>query len=86
MDSTTTVIIADDHPLFRQALSQAVSSHLNNTNIEVASDIASLQLCVEQHPFTQLILLDLHMPGAHGFSGLIHLSAHHPEIPVVVVS
>ena len=86
MESVPTIIVADDHPLFREALSQAVNISLRDVNIEIAFDIASLQHCVEQHADTQLILLDLHMPGAHGFSGLIYLSAHHPEIPVIVVS
>jgi DNA-binding NarL/FixJ family response regulator len=86
MVSTPTIIIADDHPLFRNALSQAVNASLNPVNIETAFDISSLQSCVEEQPFTQLILLDLHMPGAYGFSGLIHLSANHPDIPVIVVS
>jgi len=33
-----------------------------------------------------LVLLDLHMPGASGFSGLIYLRTHFPSVPVVVVS
>jgi len=86
MESAPTIIVADDHPLFREALSQAISTNLPDMSIEHAHDIASLQHCVEHCPNAILILLDLHMPGAHGFSGLIHLSAHHPEIPVVVVS
>jgi DNA-binding NarL/FixJ family response regulator len=86
MESAPTIIIADDHPLFREALSQAINASIDNVLIKEAQDIASLQLAVEQHPNTSLILMDLHMPGAHGFSGLIHLSAHFPEIPVIVVS
>jgi DNA-binding NarL/FixJ family response regulator len=86
MDSAPLIIIADDHPLFRGALSQAINSSLDSVQLVEACDIATLQTCVQQHLFASLILLDLHMPGAHGFSGLIHLSAHHPEIPVIVVS
>jgi DNA-binding NarL/FixJ family response regulator len=86
MDPAPLIIIADDHPLFRSALSQAILSSLDSVQLLEACDIATLQTCVQQHPFASLILLDLHMPGAHGFSGLIHLSAHHPEIPVIVVS
>jgi len=86
MESAPTIIVADDHPLFREALSQAINANLPNATIEHAQDIVSLQHCVEHCPHANLILLDLHMPGAHGFSGLIHLSAHYPEIPVVVVS
>ena len=81
-----TIIIADDHPLFRNALKNAISSQQANINFVEAHDIATLQVIVEKNHQASLILLDLHMPGAHGFSGLIHLSAHHPEIPVIVVS
>ncbi|MBL4828107.1 MAG: response regulator transcription factor [Spongiibacteraceae bacterium] len=81
-----TIIIADDHPLFRNALKQTIANTLDNADIVEAHDIVSLQSCVEKHPQTDLILLDLHMPGAHGFSGIIHLNAHHPQIPVIIVS
>ena len=81
-----TIIIADDHPLFRNASKNAISSQQANINFVEAHDIATLQVIVEKNHQASLILLDLHMPGAHGFSGLIHLSAHHPEIPVIVVS
>ncbi len=86
MQSTPTIIVADDHPLFRDALSQAIYASLEQAQIKEVCDIPSLQKTVEQNPQTQLILLDLRMPGAHGFSGLIHLSAHHPETPVIIVS
>ena len=81
-----TIIIADDHPLFRNALTQTIGGSMANAQVVQAHDIASLQQSVEQHPQASLILLDLHMPGAHGFSGLIYLSAHHPQIPVIIVS
>lgn len=35
---------------------------------------------------TDLILLDLSMPGVQGFSGLLYLRAQYPEIPVMIVS
>lgn len=81
-----TFIIADDHPLFRAALRETLRGLHENCRVVEAADIDALQLCVEQHPTADLILLDLHMPGAQGFSALIHLTAHHPGIPVIVVS
>ena len=80
------IIVADDHPLFREALSLAIHSNLRDVKTELVHDISSLQESVTKFPQAGLILLDLHMPGAYGFSGLIYLGAHCPEIPVMVVS
>jgi len=79
-------IIADDHPLFRSALSGTLKPLFSDAIIFEADDLSSLQTQVEQHEQANLILLDLHMPGAEGFSALVFLVAHYPHIPVIVVS
>lgn len=81
-----TIIIADDHPLFRAALQAALKQALDDPDIHEAGSIGALQNILEAVPAPDLILLDLHMPGAHGLSGLIYLRGHHPEVPVVVIS
>jgi DNA-binding NarL/FixJ family response regulator len=80
------IIIADDHPLFRTALKSTLEAHIPNSKIIEAGDLISLQSCVESYKDTNLILLDLHMPGAEGFSSIIFLSAHYPNIPVIIIS
>lgn len=80
------VIIADDHPLFRAALHQAVRQALTNVQIVEASSLETVNQAVAENPDADLILLDLHMPGAQGFSGLVFLRGVNPGIPVVVVS
>jgi len=80
------IIIADDHPLFRTAMQQAVKQLVPDVIIEQAESLPGLQQLVEQHKDADLILLDLQMPGAHGYSGLVFLRSHYPEIPVIVVS
>lgn len=80
------VIIADDHPLFRTALVDTIRKLHPDCEMVEAHDIQSLQEVVEGNSDCDLILLDLHMPGAHGFSGLIHLAARHAEIPVIIIS
>lgn len=82
----STLIIADDHPLFRAALREAVGQLLTDCEVIEASDVAELEAAVQGCPSADLLLLDLHMPGAQGFSTLIGLRTQHPAIPVAVVS
>jgi len=79
-------IIADDHPLFRSALKQAIQHSSKDATILECDSISSLEKMAEDHRSTDLILLDLHMPGANGFSGLVLVRREFPEIPVAVVS
>ena len=81
-----TIIIADDHPLFRAALQAALKQSLDAPEIHEAGSVGALQNILEASSAPDLILLDLHMPGAHGLSGLIFLRGHFPEVPVVVIS
>jgi DNA-binding NarL/FixJ family response regulator len=80
------IIIADDHPLFRAALRQAVTQAVPGVEIVEADSLAAVQEAVEKHGDADLVLLDIHMPGTHGFSGLVFLRGQHPGVPVVVVS
>lgn len=81
------ILIADDHPLFRSALQQALSMGLGAEAhlVEVAS-IAELEVRLTEKRDWDLVLLDLNMPGAYGFSGLVLLRGQYPQIPVVMVS
>lgn len=84
---STRIVIADDHPLFRGALRQAVSTAIQDTEItEVGSLEALTEALASASSDADLILLDLTMPGVQGFSGLLFLRADHPELPVIVVS
>ncbi|OLP58384.1 DNA-binding response regulator [Xaviernesmea oryzae] len=80
-----TIIIADDHPLFRGAMAQALAAENGPVIIE-AQDFASLRHAVAETPEADLLLLDLTMPGVSGFSGLMSLRVEHPALPVMVVS
>ncbi len=81
-----TLLIADDHPLFREALRGAVARVLPDAQLREAENVDALYRLVEAEPDADLLLLDLNMPGAHGFSALVHLRALHPQLPIVVVS
>lgn len=81
------ILIADDHPLFRSALQQALTIALgDNVRLVEAESIAQLEAQLVEKSDWDLVLLDLNMPGAHGFSGLVLLRGQYPQIPVVMVS
>jgi DNA-binding NarL/FixJ family response regulator len=84
--ASTRLVIADDHPLFRDALRQAVAGVVTSATIDEAGSFEDLTALLEQDSEVDLILLDLTMPGISGFSGLIYLRAQYPAVPVVVVS
>ena len=80
------ILIADDHPLFREAMRAAIARLLPDAELHEAQDATGLYAMVDAAPDADLLLLDLNMPGAQGFSALVHLRALHPQLPVVVVS
>lgn len=82
----TSLLIADDHPLFRAALRLAASDSLFGCEVSEAADLAGVFSALAAKPDTDLVLLDLHMPGSHGLSGLAALRGQHPGVAVLVVS
>jgi DNA-binding NarL/FixJ family response regulator len=83
---TLTIIIADDHPLFRGALVQALQTLAEDLVIIESGEFGRALQAAGDRPETDLMLLDLAMPGVSGFSGLMTLRAHHPALPVIIVS
>jgi DNA-binding NarL/FixJ family response regulator len=81
-----TVIVADDHPLFRTAIKEALEASQGETTFLEASSFESLQKLVDQNQDVDLVLLDLHMPGVSGFAGLVYLCKRYPSVPVVIIS
>jgi DNA-binding NarL/FixJ family response regulator len=80
------ILVADDHPLFRAAVLHALREALPDAAVFEAASAATLNQSLEAHPQVELVLLDLAMPGARGFSALLHVRGERPEIPVVVIS
>ena len=79
-------VIADDHPLFRGALKQALAGLSNVATILEAGDFDSTKAIVAGNDDIDLVLLDLTMPGAAGLSGLVSLRGINAAVPLVVVS
>jgi len=80
------IIIADDHPLFRHALLETLKTKFVHTTWLEAQNVEELEAQVKATPDADLLLLDLHIPGAHGFTNLINIRSHHSQIPVVIIS
>lgn len=86
MDMAYRIIIADDHPLFRSALHQAVQMAVAGADLQEVDCINSLMQLLGKTDDIDLLLLDLKMPGASGFSALASLRHQYPQLPVVMVS
>ncbi|MHA7816600.1 MAG: response regulator transcription factor [Pseudohaliea sp.] len=79
-------VIADDHPLFRNALASLLSDSGLAERVEGVADVAALQAQIDTEGAPELLLLDLHMPGASGFSALGWYTGAFPGSPVVMIS
>jgi len=83
---TYRLVIADDHPLFRGALREAVAGLLEPVDIAEAGAFDDVVALLDRGGDIDLVLLDLAMPGVRGFSGLMYIRAQYPSVPVIVVS
>ncbi len=83
------LLVADDHPLLRAAVIQALRAAqppLSHCQVLEAASAGALGETLAAHPEVELLLLDLNMPGARGFSALLHVRGEYPDVPVVVIS
>ena len=80
------LLIADDHPLFRAALTQAALAVASDVEVLEAADLDMALATLSADPRIDLVLLDLHMPGNHGLAGLAAIRAQFPQVAVAVCS
>jgi DNA-binding NarL/FixJ family response regulator len=80
------IAIADDHPLMRDALASAIGSVAPDAQFIEAASLETTLALVAQTPGPDLLLMDLHMPGSDGVSGVRAVRARAPQVPLVVVS
>ncbi|MDJ0701366.1 MAG: response regulator transcription factor [Woeseiaceae bacterium] len=86
LGTQSTFIVADDHPLFREALIHAIGNCVADATIVEADSLDTLQAVVEANPDADLLFLDLNMPGVSGFSALAYIRSNHESLPTVIVS
>lgn len=91
MDASATepayrLLIADDHPLFREAIGRVVHDGFPGTQVLETENLEDTLAMVARHDDLDLLLLDLNMPGMHGLKGLLQLRNEAPTIPVVIIS
>lgn len=82
----TKLLIADDHPLFREALQGALANHFSDLQIVEADSLDSTLDVLNQADDIDLLLLDLHMPGAGDLYGLIRIREDFPLLPIAIIS
>jgi len=82
----TTLLIADDHPLYRDAIKSALSKNFEQLTLLEAADLQETVEILQKNRDIDLLLLDLHMPGSGDLFGLIHIRKIFPDLPIAVVS
>jgi len=85
MEHPLCVVIADDHPLVRRALAESLTRALGNPDIIEVGSLAEATAALDRGE-TDLLLLDLQMPGMNGLASLAGIRASYPAVPVLVVS
>lgn len=81
-----TFLVADDHPMVREALASALAQAFPGARIVMAASRPQAEAGLEKQPDVDALLLDLDMPGMDGLTGLAVLRSEHPTVPIIVVS
>jgi DNA-binding NarL/FixJ family response regulator len=80
------ILVADDHPLFCSAILEVIKRHYPNVVVNLAQNLDETIRYLEQNLDTDLLLLDIHMPGSQDLFGLILIREKFPSIPVAIIS
>jgi DNA-binding NarL/FixJ family response regulator len=86
MAESLSFLIADDHPMVRDALASALGQAFADVRIAMAGTFDETRAVLERQPETDALLLDLDMPGMEGLTGVAVLRSEYPTVPIIVVS
>ncbi len=84
--SAPSLLIADDHPMVREALTSALAQSFQGARLATAGSLDAVLAALSADPDTDAVLLDLDMPGMSGLTGIALLRSEHPAVPIIVVS
>jgi DNA-binding NarL/FixJ family response regulator len=79
-------LIADDHPLFREALKGALQSSFTGASYVESDSFSTTLEAMRRNRNVSLLLLDLDMPGCDNYYGLLRFRHNFPNLPIVIVS
>lgn len=80
-----TILLADDHPLYYETV-KIMLENLNNTRVLTTSNYLGVINNLQSEQSITLLILDLKMPGMHGFSSVQRIYNHNPSIPILIAS
>lgn len=79
-------IVVDDHAIVRRGIVQILSEHPDLSVVAEAGDYGELRLRLKAHPDTELLVMDVGLPGKNGIDILKAMRDEHPKLRVLIVS
>lgn len=80
------IVLADGHPLFREALRALIGSAHPQLDVSMAESLHDVCTLLAAGNDTVLALVDMKMPDCEGFAGLLRLQEEFPQVPVAILS
>lgn len=80
------ILLADDHPLYADALQTLVERTIAGASLTVVCDLQSADQALAASGPYDLAILDVQMPGGDGTAGIERLLSRYPETPLLVIS
>jgi DNA-binding NarL/FixJ family response regulator len=79
------VVVADDHPMFREGLAATIASLPRREVVgQAATGLEAIELTDQAQP--DVVVMDLHMPQMNGIDATRHITRTHPQVAVLVLT